>query len=514
MSTRALRLYNSTEQALLVGADTRLAAYAPTAGDGATVSERALIVSSASAEATLLDTLHRIERLLRQAERYIQAGTGDPVYLGLATDPASGVEYRSLVHDGSVRVKPTALVSELAARRLALEVMWKRADWFEGPESEIPLTNSTGTGVLGGLAVWNPTPAITSAGLHFQALANRIDDANSKLACFCTGDSIRISGSLANNGACTVADGGHAGYLITAEALVEEDPGMLVTICGGLNNHVEIAAADLAGALPFPLRLELTSETLDRGGSAYVGIGGWHDVAQMPPRVSLATGAGTLDDDTCIDGRYWHATWNDTAEARLKSTALTTALFRAAAGEQFLALLRLRAKTAMTDLWLKLQIELNASGPVLWSGPWVQATTATFLQELGTLRLPPFLAGPEDIDSAELCLYAKSYSAGAHALDLDGIFLLPVECFRHYIPVDSASLAEDESLTDDSISGYLYTTFSGCKRQTYVAYGSPLGLWPGRKQRIYIVADSQAGTADITRTLRVRAFYRERRRTL
>jgi hypothetical protein len=74
-------------------------------------------------------------------------------------------------------------------------------------------------------------PEYAAATLSFTAATKTIADSASGLASVKTGDTIRIVGSVSNDGVYTVATGGVAGAVVVNESLVDEVAGAYITIC-------------------------------------------------------------------------------------------------------------------------------------------------------------------------------------------------------------------------------------------------------------------------------------------
>ena len=74
------------------------------------------------------------------------------------------------------------------------------------------------------------TPHYAAGTLSFTAATKTIADSANGLATILTGDTIRIVGSLHNNGVYTVATGGVAGSVIVNESLVDESAGAVIVV--------------------------------------------------------------------------------------------------------------------------------------------------------------------------------------------------------------------------------------------------------------------------------------------
>lgn len=71
---------------------------------------------------------------------------------------------------------------------------------------------------------------VTDTSIAFVSSTKKITDSNNGLAGFLTGDKIKVTGSVDNDGVYTVATGGVAGEIVVTEDLVDEDAGDSITI--------------------------------------------------------------------------------------------------------------------------------------------------------------------------------------------------------------------------------------------------------------------------------------------
>ncbi len=81
----------------------------------------------------------------------------------------------------------------------------------------------------GTTAVDNPHYA--AATISFASATKKILDSANGLVTVLTGDTIRVIGSVSNDGVYTVATGGVAGEIVTVQALTDEAAGAYITIC-------------------------------------------------------------------------------------------------------------------------------------------------------------------------------------------------------------------------------------------------------------------------------------------
>lgn len=74
-------------------------------------------------------------------------------------------------------------------------------------------------------------PHYAAATLSFDAATKKILDSANGLITVLTGDTIRVRGSVGNDGIYTVATGGNAAEIVTTEALADEAAGAYITLC-------------------------------------------------------------------------------------------------------------------------------------------------------------------------------------------------------------------------------------------------------------------------------------------
>jgi hypothetical protein len=73
-------------------------------------------------------------------------------------------------------------------------------------------------------------PCYAASTISFAASTKRISDSANLMAFFKTGDTIKVTGSVSNDGVYTVATGNTAGYCVVNEALIDESAGNKVII--------------------------------------------------------------------------------------------------------------------------------------------------------------------------------------------------------------------------------------------------------------------------------------------
>jgi len=284
----------------------------------------------------------------------------------------------------------------------------------------------------------------------------------------------------------------------------------------GHDNWVDVAAVDVAGNLPSPLRLRMTNNT----GS---NIGYRNFWQALNAHFSPTTFAHVIEGESMVGitqvadggssgGYYGRATWTTLIQhaVDLFKWQLPSSLLTAAGGGFFRVLVRF-ASTPPTGIEFQLHVKTVPSPTFsLWDGPKM-TSTGVLLQDLGVVQLPPGVAAGTYYD---LNLVISAEYTGTSQLDIDFVQLTPADSTRWFrqigyqIPPNDAievNGPEDRVYEIDAATGQL--------SYLYEAYSAALYIWPNRDQRLYFLFD-EATTMNIARTSSVRAWYRPRRSTL
>jgi hypothetical protein len=139
------------------------------------------------------------------------------------------------------------------------------------------------------------------------------------------------------------------------------------------------------------------------------------------------------------------------------------------------------------------------------------AVSDTYIQDLGGLPIPP---GGFNTNYAAQKLVLTFRAETVQAVNLDFMQLTPVAptgCLCSISQLGNQVL-NNEEIVIDTIEHSVYHTESGANHPIFQAKVEPLWLWPGKTQRLYILADGSGVTLDDT--LAVQVFYRERRMTI
>ena len=334
--------------------DMYLAEYVPEVSlSGQDVRERATVGFTGSL-ATARANVQAVNKLFEQARIYERTATGPKVYMEF--DPGtSGTLYRSPVRTGAVHMTDDVLGNQWGAANFEFELEWTRAGYWEGPLTQIPLTNASDTDNTSGLTVNNCYDAthdntfkVSSsdvvgdlpAPIKFQAV-NATTDADGA-------DEIYLFHNVYSNPAAFK-------HIVEGESSTgTTDTGTTDTTSSGLA-HMALSWASTSETLIADWTLP-SSDLTDAAGGRFAVIARWFDVG------------------------HYNDMW-----------------------------LRLKLETATNynDLWVGNLSLLS------------QTTDTRELTWLDTLRLPPYLEGQSSLASLQLRLYGMRGASGTHTLNLD-----------------------------------------------------------------------------------------------
>ncbi len=286
----------------------------------------------------------------------------------------------------------------------------------------------------------------------------------------------------------------------------------------GHDTHVAIGTAGVTGAIPCAAEIEITNSTADskRTYDLYVGVHSWGGVTSFTPTLE-AEAAAPLTSTSIVsnaahsNGQARTLNWSGSGESLICRFPLSSALLSAARGGYYRVFVRFASLPA-PDTWLRLSVQLF-DVTTIWEGEQIQLATNQEMQDLGVYQLPPYLAGQSGVGGLSFLLTGYHPGAGAHAITIDYLYLMPVQRFRHYRPRGYG--LEQGTLLRETTEGVIRSEgwVEGAIGH-YIGYGAPLALWPKRDQRIYILQRCDDGTAPPLRTLSVKLWHRPRRMML
>lgn len=482
----------------------------------AQVNERFNVFITGSTSTDITAKVRAINQVFNLAKQH-PAGP-DGVYINFLMDD-TGTPWRARVTNGLV-MWDGKLDLRWRQKRALASVLVERAPAWEGPEVLLPLTNPTNTNYTQGMVVYNPTIHIYANTISFDMTSKQIRDSANGLANIPDDATIVVSGSTNHDGTYTVTAGGHAhaGYIVvSALGSPDENAGAFVCIEGPICNYVEIAAASVDGDLPGLTRLEISNMYNSSTIASRIWIGqNWQSDPANLVHILQAEDADSvtpIPDGTCSGGGKVEATWSGTTESVIMAWDLTTALLDQLAGHYQRMLIRF-ASAPGANTWLRLSIYLDVTP--IWSGPLVYLDPYYYLQELSSLRLPPYLLDAGTLYPLTLKLSAKHALSGSHSMYIDYMQITPLDGWRKLTAPLGYYLDYQMRLVDDGIDHYLYADGSSPagKIGHYVGEGSPIMLQPNALQRLYFLSDNDTLGSAVQRTLVVKAYYRPRRWTV
>jgi hypothetical protein len=278
-------------------------------------------------------------------------------------------------------------------------------------------------------------------------------------------------------------------------------------------NWVEIAAVDVVGTELAPLRLEITNTTASgRDGIVMIGLVNQGSPSSIPHvfEGESATGASSQASATSSNSAFGRFTTTATF-GRKGVWALTAANARDLAGRYFRIIARF-TNLPSANSYCYLSAHITGGTTEQTTTQITTLSVTNYLQELGVLRLPPWMTGESNPSAFDIGINLKS--TGSNNVDLDFIALVPTDGFKAFTFVDSGPQNTDVFMVDDIQDYYYIQTSGGLKTANVSPYGTELLVWPGVKQRLYFWFQNATPAFDIARTHTIKCFYRPRRSTI
>ncbi len=424
----------------------RAAQYTPAGGTGEMVPD-SLRLALEGSPLEIERGLEQIGCLLDEAQRWAEIPGAEYVYLEAQVHP-QGALWRSKLLGGYLTLLGAG-PDQRGGGSQGAQLTFTRVNYWEGAEQDLPLSNQNGSRVTSGLLIYN----------HRDSTP-------------------------------------------------------------GHENRVLVAGADLAGDLPAPVRLLLDGLDTDMTGTLYAGQSVYSDPANLITSQEGQAGfAGGYVTGTVIaqadasGGSFQRLAWTGADDMALWSFTILPTWANRLGGNAFLPLLRLQNPLAAGEkLHARWRAYLNTgSAHPIYEGPAFTISSTAMLHPAAPLNLPPWLLTAADLPSGlSLELRVQAESSGAHQLDLDYLYLLPLDGWRIYRPLFVCEIPL--LVLDDPYSGTLKTGDLGL--QTHIAEGPGLWLVPGRANACYFLSDRYSGGWGPGTRSSVRISYRPRRRAL
>jgi len=261
------------------------------------------------------------------------------------------------------------------------------------------------------------------------------------------------------------------------------------------SNTLDVTAGDVLGDLPAPLRLKITNtyDNTIRHYTLYLA----HNVFSDPTGLNHHLAGGT----TAQVG---------TSETLLYTWNLTAATL-AALGGNVCRLMMLLSSVWPNTLWMRFKVYYSVTN--LWEGQWTQQT-GQGMKDMGTVRLPGrVVTGTDGPQPLELRLYGRDVDNPGATYNVTWLQTLPLDSYRVLTPA-GYGLPYTYSVVDDAIEGEIWADWGDGYLTHYSTSGEPISVWPGRDQRVYLLIQTDTGTAIDGRASTVQAYYRPRRLAL
>lgn len=399
-------------------------------------------------KATKLANIATLNRFFRQAQERWEKPFLPKIYVEF--DNGDSVWWRSEVNEGSVMLSADSI--DKIDRSPEITIYFKRDNFWEGAEAQLPLTNGNGTNNTAGLTVYNCNDG--------------------------TGSSPNVKNNYVQITGSDVAG--------------DQLAPVRLEITNTFNNASRLFTVWLAHnaeADPANFQHLLEGEAVSYGGVDAV------NAAYSGGKARIFTWAG--------DNQVLIARW-----------ALDTTYLNRAGGKWFKAL-AVFTGTPGAGIRLQMKITFPSGTPltIVGSSQEVAVDYWAKLQDIATLQIPPWLVGSGDLAPVDLSLYARKTGGGT--INIDYLQITPLDSYRILQP-QGYGASYTIRIVDDGVAEQLYTDGWSPSGKTghYVGIGSQIRLKPGKTQRIMFLQKGDTGDISTSRTLSVKAFYRPRKATI
>ena len=481
------------------------------------------------------DIAHRRQRLRRGNRMFLE-------YRPEGRD-AIGDTVRSEILSGRVEFLNEPLSPPFMGQLWTVLLVWTRRYYWERLTTvEAALTNSTGTDVTGGIAVWNHhDPAVAGKDNYVYLTLTTLQGtlptpARIEMRNDTTGtprtQAIYISQNL--NSTVSGVEANSLEWILEAEDASRGAQATALTVAhdNDASGDIQHLAYD-SGSTEFTVGETITGATSAATGivTHYTLVSGTWGGGDAAGSVYLRKVTGTFQDNELLDGSA-HGTpggsnmatadsvatgagggwvkfdWTGTADSELAKWTLDTAFLNKTAGNHFRILGAFWSSPSGTGDG-QIRFKVNIGGTPVVETDWVLVDSALQLQELATVQLSP-QDTPDNHGELVLTLEAKRSAAGSHRFDIDFIQLSPLDGWR-VLDSPAYHLSYLETLIDDGDAGQTYNnnTTTG-NYQNFVWRGDPIMIEPKRNQILYFLQRSVGGLYEIDRKLTVEVHYRPR----
>ena len=278
------------------------------------------------------------------------------------------------------------------------------------------------------------------------------------------------------------------------------------------DNYVQVAANDVTGSLPAPVRLELTNTigSSIQFSALYAATNAFADpqnFAHIQEAESIiVSGSLSALDASLHSGGYYVVNSIVGAGTLTIQATLSAALLAKCAGQDFHILQRTSNFPAG---YVRASVYDAAGNAAIRHGDEIAASVASNLYDLGVLSLPP---GGYSSAYGALRMVTRWRVSGSTDVQTDYWALFPTTGFRRLQAI--ADVVNNATVVDDPIEDRAFVLSSGAELPYIVRRAGPVMVWPGQLQRVYFLWAGNSGISTITQTMTVKAYYRPRRVTI
>lgn len=262
-------------------------------------------------------------------------------------------------------------------------------------------------------------------------------------------------------------------------------------------NYINIAAAQVTGALPTPVRLLLTN--------AEVSALGWSDFyIANTVFCDPANYSGFLRGSVAVSGAT-HA-WATNPEEAAWRWNLTDAALTRLGGRYFRVILAL--SSASSNVYFRPEVQATTLGLTLYKGKQVLGNAGD-LYDLGAVPIPP---GGYNLVGTDIDLVIDVQKVGGGTVIADFASLMPAQqgCFVKLTQL-GFSTPTDEGIELNGPEGTVYYVSGALHWPIVRQEGGPLFLWPGIINKLRVLYRTSDWSGAVGKKLNAQAFVRERR---
>lgn len=275
----------------------------------------------------------------------------------------------------------------------------------------------------------------------------------------------------------------------------------------GQDNWVQIAAAQVDGDLPAPLRLTMTNNSgaTQNYSSFYIGTNAFSDPANFTHIIEgedAISGGTVTSDSSCSGGsKLVNSSWTGT---NLVQLPLEDTQLQKTDGRWFRLIMRLADLTS--SCYITPQIRDGNGLITLYSGNEVLINSDASLVDLGAVPLPPSAA---NVSWSDMVLTLSMRAVSTAGIQIDFVCLMPTDSYATFKQL-GYGIPNNGVVTIDGIEGAIHSA-------GFPIYSAPMPtvwVYPNKLQRLIFLHDETTGPPDIDNTFSVRAYYRKRRLTI